>query len=274
MFLKAKQWAAQKLGKADSSAETAEFLESLENLKAIADSFTALNKVAKSLLSADPTQPNTADNFLSTEIKPALKLKANYDGLKFNFDAASTDFKKAEAKGDAKKMQAARAKMDEAKAAYEAARDQLKNAIDDLDRKKSEQYTSSINTLCQVLQALTPDWGEQLPPIAGGGVRKPTGATPVQSGDKLVSSVSASAGVPESSAAFSAPAAASSAASSGQKVMIAQFEHEGDPAENELTLAVGDKIYVIDDSQEGWWTGRKEDGTEGLFPVPYCKFLE
>lgn len=54
-----------------------------------------------------------------------------------------------------------------------------------------------------------------------------------------------------------------------------RFEHDGKAEDGELSIQVGDIIWVLDDSTEGWWTGRKEeDGTEGMFPENYTEPIE
>lgn len=53
------------------------------------------------------------------------------------------------------------------------------------------------------------------------------------------------------------------------------FSHTGDPLEDELTIEEGDIIEILDNTQgeEGWWLGRKEDGSVGLFPSNYTKSM-
>jgi len=81
-------------------------------------------------------------------------------------------------------------------------------------------------------------------------------------------------GAPEAGepAADSAPAAAEEAASE-QKIVVAFAAF--DPPEsvdtpNLMRLEVGDEIVALfQDQGQGWWWGRKSDGTEGWFPPTY-----
>ena len=41
--------------------------------------------------------------------------------------------------------------------------------------------------------------------------------------------------------------------------------------EGELRLRKGDKITVLDKSDQNWWRGRNAQNQEGMFPVPYVK---
>jgi protein kinase C and casein kinase substrate in neurons protein len=45
--------------------------------------------------------------------------------------------------------------------------------------------------------------------------------------------------------------------------------------EDELELVEGELIYVLGEpDEEGWCRGRKDDGTEGLFPADYVDLGE
>ncbi|XP_022107054.1 growth factor receptor-bound protein 2-like isoform X2 [Acanthaster planci] len=44
--------------------------------------------------------------------------------------------------------------------------------------------------------------------------------------------------------------------------------------EGELDFKKGEKILVLDKSDQNWWRGRLESGKEGMFPVSYTKEIK
>ena len=47
-----------------------------------------------------------------------------------------------------------------------------------------------------------------------------------------------------------------------------RFDYPG-VDENDLSFKKGDTIYVTEQIDEGWWRGRMDNGTVGLFPSNY-----
>eukprot|EP01040_Poterioochromonas_malhamensis_P006424 gene6424-6920_t len=77
---------------------------------------------------------------------------------------------------------------------------------------------------------------------------------------------------PPASIANRAPPPPPPAASNKPKVMVeALYDHDAE-ADDELNFKAGDKVEVVETSDDGWWKGRCH-GKEGLFPVNYVKTL-
>lgn len=56
-----------------------------------------------------------------------------------------------------------------------------------------------------------------------------------------------------------------------KKFVEAMFDHEAEESD-ELNFKVGERIEVLDDSDEGWWEGKScSTGLRGIFPVNYVK---
>jgi len=56
-------------------------------------------------------------------------------------------------------------------------------------------------------------------------------------------------------------------------VVVALFDYDA-PEEGELRFREGDKIFIAgydENKKEGWWEGRKEDGSLGMLPGNYVK---
>ena len=65
------------------------------------------------------------------------------------------------------------------------------------------------------------------------------------------------------------------AASTNVRAVVALFDCDAE-ADGELSFKAGDVIDVIDDSDDGWWTGAKRtdegrEGRVGVFPSNYVK---
>lgn len=54
------------------------------------------------------------------------------------------------------------------------------------------------------------------------------------------------------------------------EVVIALFDYSG-LDEHDLSFVKGDRIVVEKKVDDGWWSGRKEDGSVGLFPRNHVK---
>jgi len=59
---------------------------------------------------------------------------------------------------------------------------------------------------------------------------------------------------------------------SKQPFVVAIYDYEAN-SEDELSFFVGDKIKVLEMTDE-WWSGVREDGTEGSFPSNYVTFVD
>lgn len=56
--------------------------------------------------------------------------------------------------------------------------------------------------------------------------------------------------------------------------VVAMYNIQPEDAEEELALKEGEKVLVLDNSDtKGWWQGRKEDGTVGIFPYNFVRVL-
>jgi hypothetical protein len=56
-----------------------------------------------------------------------------------------------------------------------------------------------------------------------------------------------------------------------EKIVVALFDHEIE-TDDELPFSKGEKILVLDSSDEGWWKGKNTNtGKVGIFPVNYVK---
>ena len=45
--------------------------------------------------------------------------------------------------------------------------------------------------------------------------------------------------------------------------------------ENELDMKKGDRIIIVDETDQNWWMGRNPTtGKEGLIPKPYIKVIK
>ncbi|CAG8507662.1 2498_t:CDS:10 [Paraglomus brasilianum] len=51
---------------------------------------------------------------------------------------------------------------------------------------------------------------------------------------------------------------------------LVTFDYEAD-GDDEISLAKGSYVTILDKSDEGWWKGRNEQGEMGLFPSPYVE---
>jgi len=64
---------------------------------------------------------------------------------------------------------------------------------------------------------------------------------------------------------------------SGDVPVVVAFADFDPPASHEsqmLSLRTGDEIYATGQDGQGWWYGRKRDGTEGWFPPSYVQLKE
>ncbi|CAN0421007.1 unnamed protein product, partial [Ectocarpus fasciculatus] len=64
-------------------------------------------------------------------------------------------------------------------------------------------------------------------------------------------------------------ASATVIASTSPKFVIALFDHDAEEVD-ELPFKEGERIEVVDSSDEGWWQGIC-NGKTGLFPVNYVQ---
>merc|ERR1719163_2787601 len=64
---------------------------------------------------------------------------------------------------------------------------------------------------------------------------------------------------------------------SGDVPVVVAFADFDPPASHEsqmLSLRTGDEVYATGQDGQGWWYGRKRDGTEGWFPPSYVQLKE
>lgn len=69
---------------------------------------------------------------------------------------------------------------------------------------------------------------------------------------------------------YQPPEAANVVGGGGQEVALALFDYTG-VEEQDLSFGKGDRIVVMKKIDDGWWSGRKEDGAVGLFPSNYVR---
>ncbi|GMH55354.1 hypothetical protein TrRE_jg6667 [Triparma retinervis] len=53
---------------------------------------------------------------------------------------------------------------------------------------------------------------------------------------------------------------------------IALYDYQAD-GEGEITITEGEEIVIMNENDDGWWMGKKDNGEKGLFPGNYVKKL-
>jgi len=174
-----KRAALEKAGKVEATQESEEFKCKLESLAQTNCAFKNLQRVGTSIF-RDKKQEgivNPADEFMVT-IKEVLTNEKTYKKARLAFDAAkdrehhAREAAKQPGKNQAKKEQNlknAEAELETKQQEYNTAREVLEDAIDGLEKERDNHFEKSIQSMCDILSKLEPDWQSSDGPNLGGG---------------------------------------------------------------------------------------------------------
>lgn len=163
-----KRAALEKAGKVEATQESEEFKCKLESLAQTNCAFKNLQRVGTSIF-RDKKQEgivNPADEFMVT-IKEVLTNEKTYKKARLAFDAAkdrehhAREAAKQPGKNQAKKEQNlknAEAELETKQQEYNTAREVLEDAIDGLEKERDNHFEKSIQSMCDILSKLEPDW--------------------------------------------------------------------------------------------------------------------
>jgi len=190
----------EKAGKVKPHEEGAEFDAKVLSLSATHRAFVNLKKVGRSIFDnkgrtrkVDPdAATNPADLFL-TDITAVLTLKKKYDNRRIEWESAKQmAFSAAEAaktpgkNQDKKDKVAENLKKDETTKheLYEAAKKLLSEGIDELEKRRDDEFQKTVTAMCTILTDLQPDWKQvDASGNNGGEFAPPSNASPDEEKD-------------------------------------------------------------------------------------------
>jgi len=175
--IQAKRTVLEKANRATATQEPEDFKAKLRSLDATKQTFIDLQKVGVSIYKQKKKEIEKNNNDEQAPVSPAtqfldninqcFKIKSDYvRARKLMDDAKSLAISAAEAaKTPGKNQEAKKQKEQQAKTneetktrEYVAAKETLLQAIDDLESSRDSKFQETINEMCAILQAMTPDW--------------------------------------------------------------------------------------------------------------------